>query len=240
MKILSKEDFERLKASGMLYVVEPDCDGTYDGYLKIVNEEERMSEFKDMKIRITCPSHSRQVQDALFNLGYKWYCGEAKYLYCRALSIYTDDEGYMCWNSSHTKDNDSVFLEAFEPEYYLDAAGCFKLVQVSPQRSHLSVYVPSPKSVSNQDRMKEILEDTDCKEETLCQLFEDNVVNAVKAMTKIDGEPYEFYIDRVKKNELARTVKMHDTLCNLQESLVRRDMRRVMKYSKQMQYLAES
>jgi hypothetical protein len=34
MDILSEEDFYRLKALGMLYVVHPESDGTYENYLK--------------------------------------------------------------------------------------------------------------------------------------------------------------------------------------------------------------
>jgi (p)ppGpp synthase/HD superfamily hydrolase len=87
--------------------------------------------------------------------------------------------------------------------------------------------------------LHDILEDTNCPESLLRQLFEDNVINAVVALSKIDGEPYESYIDRVKANPLALKAKMHDTLCNMTESLKRGDMKRVRKYSKQMNILAE-
>lgn len=97
--------------------------------------------------------------------------------------------------------------------------------------------------------LHDILEDTSCTEGLLYSLFEDNIVKAVIALSKIStgtgygsviiDEPYEEYIARVKNNSLAKIVKMHDTLCNLKESLVRRDMNRVRKYSKQMNLLGE-
>ena len=87
--------------------------------------------------------------------------------------------------------------------------------------------------------LHDLLEDTDCHVSVLYGLFEDNVVKAVEAISKQEGESYEDYITRVKNNPLAKVVKMHDTKCNLSESLKRLDMKRVMKYSKQMNLLAE-
>ena len=87
--------------------------------------------------------------------------------------------------------------------------------------------------------LHDILEDTTCTKEVLYGLFEDNVVEAIIAISKVDGESYQNYIKRVKSNMLAKTVKMHDTLCNLTESLHRKDMKRVIKYSRQMEMLAQ-
>lgn len=87
--------------------------------------------------------------------------------------------------------------------------------------------------------LHDILEDTTCPQSLLFELFEDNVVNAVVALSKVDGESYDDYIVRVQSNPLALKVKMHDTKCNLEESLMRADMKRVRKYAKQMLLLAE-
>jgi (p)ppGpp synthase/HD superfamily hydrolase len=87
--------------------------------------------------------------------------------------------------------------------------------------------------------LHDILEDTDCTEETLQQLFEDDVVEAVCHLTKRSGVVYDDYISNVKSHALARKVKMYDTLCNLEESLLQGDMKRVLKYSKQIKLLAE-
>lgn len=87
--------------------------------------------------------------------------------------------------------------------------------------------------------LHDILEDTKCTTATLSALFDHHIVDAVVDLTKFGDESYEDYIATVKANPLAKKVKMHDTLCNLQESLVGGDMKRVVKYSKQMQLLAE-
>lgn len=113
-----------------------------------------------------------------------------------------------------------------------------------PYWHHLLQVAESVK-VENDDRLKaiawlhDILEDTKCTKEILYALFEDNIVDAVIAISKVEGESKEDYIAKVKKNSLALTVKMHDTLCNLKESLIRRDMKRVKKYSNQLILLTE-
>jgi (p)ppGpp synthase/HD superfamily hydrolase len=108
------------------------------------------------------------------------------------------------------------------------------------------VSVANSLSSSSDERLQiiavlhDILEDTACSLDVLYGLFEDNVVKAVEAITKTGcEETYEQYISKVRNNQLARVVKMHDTKCNLDESLKRLDMKRVLKYSKQMQLLAE-
>ena len=87
--------------------------------------------------------------------------------------------------------------------------------------------------------LHDILEDTDCTEALLRQLFEDNIVDAVVALTKQEGELRGDYLVRVKKNAMARIVKMHDTTCNLKESLSRMDKKRIAKYADQLRFLVE-
>jgi hypothetical protein len=46
-------------------------------------------EFKAMKFRVKDPEHSKQIQEKLFEMGYKWWCGQtvkeqdAKFLYAK-------------------------------------------------------------------------------------------------------------------------------------------------------------
>lgn len=79
--------------------------------------------------------------------------------------------------------------------------------------------------------LHDILEDTACPESVLRALFEDNIVDAVVAFTRKPGESKESYAARVKANPMAVKVKKMDSFCNLRESLMRGDMRRVIKYS---------
>jgi (p)ppGpp synthase/HD superfamily hydrolase len=109
---------------------------------------------------------------------------------------------------------------------------------------HLS-QVANSLSDENDDRLPiigilhDILEDTDCTATLLLNLFDKDIVEAVQALTKRSLESYEDYIDKVRGNPLALTVKLHDTLCNLTESTKRRDNKRILKYSKQLQLLVE-
>lgn len=113
-----------------------------------------------------------------------------------------------------------------------------------PYQYHLEMVTASV-SRENDDRLEviamlhDIIEDTIVTQDMILMMFGKDISTSVYALTKMNGEPYEHYIERVKKNELARVVKMHDTLCNLEESMVRRDTKRVLKYSKQIQLLVE-
>jgi (p)ppGpp synthase/HD superfamily hydrolase len=94
--------------------------------------------------------------------------------------------------------------------------------------------------------LHDILEDTSCSADTLLDLFGNDITDAVIAMTKgyrqedkDHDETYLEYIARCKANPLARKVKMYDSAANMEESMLRGDMKRVLKYSKQIQLLAE-
>ena len=113
-----------------------------------------------------------------------------------------------------------------------------------PYTKHLEAVATSVMEAERDDRLPvigllhDILEDTAMTEAVLRSLFDKDIVNAVVALTKVADEPYEAYIERVRGNALALKVKMHDSLCNLKESMVRGDKKRILKYSKQLQLLA--
>lgn len=86
--------------------------------------------------------------------------------------------------------------------------------------------------------LHDILEDTPCTAEVLCALFDDDVVAAVKAMTKQGNETRHEYLVRLRTNPIAVKVKIHDALCNLTESVWRCDMKRVAKYGETLKILA--
>lgn len=87
--------------------------------------------------------------------------------------------------------------------------------------------------------LHDILEDTDCTAEDLARYFDEDIVDAVIAITKVKGESYQDYIQKVKSNDLALDVKIQDTLCNLNESVKGKQWNRVRKYSKQLFLLVE-
>ena len=87
--------------------------------------------------------------------------------------------------------------------------------------------------------LHDILEDTACTEATLRENFSYEIVDAVVAMTKVEGENYLTYIKKVSLNKIAHTVKIHDTLANLTESVKSQDWRRIDKYANQLGLLAQ-
>lgn len=112
-----------------------------------------------------------------------------------------------------------------------------------PYTVHLAQVADSVKTGTTDERMlvvaylHDILEDTDCTASTLSALFEDNIVDAVVAITRKENQGKLDYIMQVKANHMARGVKIHDSLCNLRASVMRFDARRIKKYTEQIGYL---
>lgn len=82
--------------------------------------------------------------------------------------------------------------------------------------------------------LHDTLEDTDISVELLEQNFSPEVVEAVRTMTKTEGEDYFEYINRVAQNPLAKRVKLADLAHNMDLSRLRivtdADIARVEKY----------
>ncbi|MNQ81655.1 GTP pyrophosphokinase rsh [compost metagenome] len=87
--------------------------------------------------------------------------------------------------------------------------------------------------------LHDTLEDTDTTYGNLCHLFGTKIADAVLALTKIKGESYEEYITKVKSDHLTLKVKIAGTLCNLEESVKISDIKRIKKYTKQLELLME-
>jgi (p)ppGpp synthase/HD superfamily hydrolase len=63
--------------------------------------------------------------------------------------------------------------------------------------------------------MHDVLEDSTVTEEELRKLFPSHIVDAVVALTKKEGQPYEEYLKKVKANEMALAVKLADVEDNV-------------------------
>lgn len=87
--------------------------------------------------------------------------------------------------------------------------------------------------------LHDILEDTELTEEELKKAVGKDVTKFVVALSKVEGEAYEAYIYRVKEFHYSKEVKIHDTLCNLTESIMADSAYRVKKYSNQLQLLVK-
>lgn len=78
--------------------------------------------------------------------------------------------------------------------------------------------------------LHDIVEDTEMTFDDLYQKgFSVEVVRAVDAMTKREGESYEQFIERVKRNKIARRVKIYDILDNLNSEPTKKQVK---KYTK--------
>ena len=83
--------------------------------------------------------------------------------------------------------------------------------------------------------LHDVLEDTQVTQENLEHAgFPAIVVEAVVAMTKREGEPYEDYLQRVRANPLAAKVKVYDMLANLSDDPTGAQ---IVKYSKALLFL---
>lgn len=88
--------------------------------------------------------------------------------------------------------------------------------------------------------LHDILEDTDLTEAELKKKMGKDICKCVVALSKVEGEAYEHYIYRVREFHYSKEVKIHDTLCNLTESIIADSAHRVRKYAKQLQLLVQS
>ena len=86
--------------------------------------------------------------------------------------------------------------------------------------------------------LHDVLEDTDTPYSDLVIEFGKVVADAVFILTK-SGSDYAFYIQCIKDLEMARIIKLADTLCNLEASLYSGELKRINKYTKQLNLLTE-
>lgn len=78
--------------------------------------------------------------------------------------------------------------------------------------------------------LHDVLEDSDVTEEELrASRIPENVIEAVKALTKSKEISYSEYLEKVRANELARKVKVQDMLDNLSD---KPSKKQIIKYSK--------
>lgn len=84
----------------------------------------------------------------------------------------------------------------------------------------------------------DLIEDTNVTIDMLLGLkFSSEVVKAIEAITYSKGESRNEYLDKVMKNEIAHKVKIADTLSNLTHSVRDGNIRRISKYTNQLEYL---
>ena len=92
-----------------------------------------MSHFKEMKFLVKDEEHSRQIQKALFGLGYKWWCigGAVKeIMHTGTQALYADSDGAI----THS-DRDYFFSQNVEdiPEYTVKEVVSYEIVPVKDE-----------------------------------------------------------------------------------------------------------
>ena len=90
--------------------------------------------------------------------------------------------------------------------------------------------------------LHDIVEDTEITLDKLEKMgFDDEIVEAVKAITKVKGEGYGIYLNRVKNNDIAKDVKLADLKHNGDLSRLKvitlNDLKRAKKYAQATLYL---
>lgn len=82
--------------------------------------------------------------------------------------------------------------------------------------------------------LHDTIEDTTYTYELCREDFGVIVADAVNAISKREGQSYEDYIKAVKQDYYAHKVKIADTLCNLEASIVSQEKKRIKKYTQQL------
>ena len=90
--------------------------------------------------------------------------------------------------------------------------------------------------------LHDVIEDTELTLEDLCEYsFSNEVIEAVDIITKKRGEDYQSYLNSVKKNKLARAVKLADLRHNSDLTrlikVTEKDIKRKEKYQKAIDFL---
>ena len=90
--------------------------------------------------------------------------------------------------------------------------------------------------------LHDVIEDTELTLEDLCEYgFSKEVIEAVDIITKKRGEDYQSYLNSVKKNKLARAVKLADLRHNSDLTrlikVTEKDIKRKEKYQKAIDFL---
>ena len=91
-------------------------------------------QFKNMKFRVSSPEHSKEIQDALFEMGYKWASGNKEVLYTHESFLYTDDIGTIMMGSL-----EDTYKDSPEQEHTVEVVKSYKLIPVVPKPEKIEI-----------------------------------------------------------------------------------------------------
>ena len=91
--------------------------------------------------------------------------------------------------------------------------------------------------------LHDVIEDSDITLEILSKYFNDDIIAALRVLTKKENDDYVMYIKRVKTNKLAAKVKIKDLEHNRDltrlDEVTDKDRKRSMKYWEAIRYLED-
>lgn len=91
--------------------------------------------------------------------------------------------------------------------------------------------------------LHDVIEDSDITLEILSKYFNDDIIAALRVLTKQENDDYVMYIKRVKTNKLATKVKIKDLEHNRDltrlDEVTDKDRKRSMKYWEAIRYLED-
>lgn len=113
----------------------------YLGYsLYVANYELYKPQFRNMKFKVESPEHSKEIQEALFEMGFCWRIGcKVMFTYSFPPSdyLYTDTAGYL-WRIDSEEDYlASSFLSA--QEHTIETTKSYKLIPVEPPKETVTI-----------------------------------------------------------------------------------------------------
>ncbi len=100
-------------------------EGSVRHYTCLFELTEEKPTFKIMKFKVSSPEHSKEIQEALFEMGYKWNGHHKQSLleYTNYSYIYTDEEGIILYGSW-----EPTFVQDLSEEYTLEIIKSYKIV----------------------------------------------------------------------------------------------------------------
>ena len=110
-----------------------------------------MSEFKNMKFRVKDAEHSKQIQEHLFSLGYRWCGNRNAVVYTDSSFLFTNNEGRLTQDYSiasgekhpyteyQLKETKSYYLEEVKPIKTIATLGIDLNVEVTVNGEKISL-----------------------------------------------------------------------------------------------------
>lgn len=132
--------------------------------------------------------------------------------------------------------NRALEIALYAHEDQRDKAG--KTYIIHPVRVMKNVQTDREKIVA---LLHDVVEDSDVSFEELEKDFSEEIIEAVKCLTKREDQSYDHYIENIRENPIAREVKKADLRDNLDierlNKLTEDDFKRLKKYHKSLEKL---